>query len=123
MTNKSCRFVSGSASAYMCVCVCVCRFLRVSADLTILFLLLLLFILYHHIITFQKLKKVFFYCRGFAIGKDGFPRPVWHDYSYRKLSIGLSFAALIAGITPEANPTTTATVTDNITGQIENGTS
>lgn len=43
-------------------------------------------------------------------------------YSYRKLSIGFNFAALIAGITPDANPTTTATEIDNITGQIENGT-
>jgi len=31
-------------------------------------------------------------------------------------------AALIAGITPDANPTTTATDIDTTTGQIENGT-
>ena len=43
-------------------------------------------------------------------------------YSYLKLSIGFNLAALIAGITPDARPTTTATETDNITGQIENGT-
>ena len=43
-------------------------------------------------------------------------------YSYLKLSIGFNLAALIAGITPDARPTTTATDTDTITGQIENGT-
>ena len=43
-------------------------------------------------------------------------------YSYLKLSIGFNFAALIAGITPEANPTTTATDTETTTGQILNGT-
>ena len=43
-------------------------------------------------------------------------------YSYLKLSIGFNLAALIAGITPDANPTTTATETDTMTGQIENGT-
>ena len=36
--------------------------------------------------------------------------------------MGFNFAALIAGITPDANPTMTATDIDNITGQIENGT-
>lgn len=43
-------------------------------------------------------------------------------YSYLKLSIGLSFAAFIAGITPDASPTTTATDTDTTTGHILNGT-
>lgn len=44
-------------------------------------------------------------------------------YSYRKLSIGFSLAAFIAGITPDASPTTTATVTDTTTGHALNGTS
>ena len=43
-------------------------------------------------------------------------------YSYLKLSIGFNFAALIAGITPDARPTTTATDIDTTTGQILNGT-
>ena len=43
-------------------------------------------------------------------------------YSYLKLSIGFNFAAFIAGITPDANPTTTATDMDTITGQTLNGT-
>lgn len=43
-------------------------------------------------------------------------------YSYLKLSIGFNFAALIAGITPDINPTTTATDIDTTTGHIENGT-
>ena len=43
-------------------------------------------------------------------------------YSYRKLSIGFNFAAFIAGITPDDNPTITATDTDNTTGHILNGT-
>ena len=43
-------------------------------------------------------------------------------YSYLKLSMGFSLAAFIAGITPDARPTTTATLMDNITGHIENGT-
>ena len=36
--------------------------------------------------------------------------------------MGFGFAALIAGKTPAANPTTIATVTDTTTGQIEQGT-
>ena len=44
------------------------------------------------------------------------------SYSYLKLSIGFNFAAFIAGITPDANPTTTATVTDTTTGHALNGT-
>ena len=43
-------------------------------------------------------------------------------YSYLKLSIGFNFAAFIAGITPDASPTTIATPTDKTTGHIENGT-
>jgi hypothetical protein len=43
-------------------------------------------------------------------------------YSYLKLSIGFNLAAFIAGITPDARPTTTATDIDTTTGQIENGT-
>ena len=55
--NKSCRFVSGLASPYMCVCVCVCRFLRVSADCVILHSPFFTNTLYHKI---DQNKNIFF---------------------------------------------------------------
>ena len=44
------------------------------------------------------------------------------NYSYRKLSLGFNLAAFNAGTTPDANPTTIATVTESTTGHSENGT-
>ena len=66
-----------------------------------------------HDLMFQKINKKTRFIPCFFI---------YRFYSYLKLSIGFNFAAFIAGITPDTNPTTTATDIETITGHTENGT-